>query len=62
MAVTTGKKHRESTAKLSIILDYLQDEIWLRDQLPKCDNWQEQVALYNVIKLTRLARRRINDI
>ncbi len=61
MAVTTGTKHKESTAKLSIILDYLQDEIRLRDQLPKCDNWQEQVAYYNLIKKLRKARRLINE-
>jgi len=51
---------QKSLDQLSAILDLLQDELTLRDLMPYA-NEQEKIGLYQLIKLVRYQRRKINE-
>lgn len=51
---------QKSLDQLSAILDLLQDELTLRDLMPYA-NEQEKVGLYQLIKLVRYQRRKVNE-
>ncbi len=51
---------QKSLDQLSAILDLLQDELTLRDLMPYA-NEQEKIGLYQLIKLVRYQRRKVNE-
>jgi hypothetical protein len=51
---------QKSLDQLSAILDLLQDELTLRDLMPYA-NEIEKVGLYQLIKLVRYQRRKVNE-